>query len=529
MRVPLLAMGVFAISLAVASIVAFELLLRDGQRDIDVVIAREQERFELSMVELLAEEQEANPTESPRRALETAVERYLALNPPNDSYWTIVTFEDGRRYASAIGPPELEPLFREGRLPSGDLNVRETIATEAGDIRTSSVPVLLGDIVVARLQIVSPLAPVRADAIEAALLLSAAAGVALLLGGVLLSATLWRALTPLGGLASAARSTGLRSLGQRVPVPPTEDEVGVLAREFNTMLDRLEHASSAQQEFMASIGHELRTPITIARGHLELLDKVGHDDVEARSETVAILRDELGRMSRLVDDLMAIARADMEDFVRLRELELVSWFEELELKLAAMPAARAVRILPPPPVVLSADPDRLAQAVLNLIINADLHTPDDTIVTVGAQLRDRHVAITVADDGPGIPAHIRDDVFAPFVRSSDTPGSTGLGLAVVQAVVAAHGGRVEMETGERGTTFVLLVPWTREGPDDGLLPEDHVVQLPAGTGEEPVEDPAEDPSRSEAAVAKPDTSPPAAVPPAPDLLSPAGRHDAGDQ
>lgn len=523
-------MVVFAISLAVASVLAFELLLRDGRRDIDVVIAREQERFELSMAELLSEEQRANPGGAPIQALEAAVERYLSLNPSNDSYWTIVTFEDGHRYASANGPPELEPLYREGTLPAGELNVRETLATEAGDVRTSSVPVVLGTTEVARLQVVSPLAPVRDEALESAALLAAAAGIALVLGGILLSATLWRALAPLGDLAMAARSTELRSLAQRVPVPPTEDEVGILALEFNTMLDRLEQASAAQQEFMASIGHELRTPITIARGHLELLEKVGGDDPDAKAETVAILRDELGRMSRLVDDLMAIARADMEGFVRLRDLELVSWFEELELKVGAMPAARAVRIVPPPPVVLSVDPDRLAQAVLNLITNADLHTPDDTNVTVSAELRDGHVGIVVADDGPGIPPEIREDVFAPFVRAGDTPGSTGLGLAVVQAVVAAHDGHVEMDTGEHGTRFTLLVPWVAVGPDDGRLPEDDdAVVGPADIS--PVGAVVSAPGPAGSGPASPQTPPPAPapVPPPAPRLAPGSQNRQGQE
>jgi two-component system, OmpR family, sensor kinase len=281
---------------------------------------------------------------------------------------------------------------------------------------------MLGDEQVATLQIVSPLAPVRAEALEATRLLGAAAGLTLVLGGILLAASLWRSLTPLTDLARTARSTELRSLDARVEVPDTEDEVGALAREFNTMLDRLDAASAAQREFMASIGHELRTPITIARGHLELLRTADPGDASAVAETTAILEDELGRMGRLVEDLMAIARSEMEDFVRPRPLELVQWFEELELKLAGLPAGPTVRILPPPPITVDVDPDRLAQAVLNLVNNAQVHTPPDTRIEVRAVAGTDHVAIEVADDGPGIPEAIREQVFDPFVRG-DTPGS----------------------------------------------------------------------------------------------------------
>jgi two-component system, OmpR family, sensor kinase len=459
-------MAVFAISLAVASLLAYELLLQDGRRDIDVVIAREQERFQRSMTELLAEARADDPETADAEALRAAVRRYLQLNPSTASYWTIVTFEDGARLAAANGPPELEPLYQTGELPSGRLNVRETVPTAAGDVRTSSVPIMLSGTQAATLQIVSPLAPVRVEAREAAWLVAAAAGLSLLLGGILLSASLWRSLTPLGALATAARTTELRSVGDRVEVPDTDDEVGLLATEFNTMLDRLDAAAAAQDTFMASIGHELRTPITIARGHLEVLQSLDRDDTEAVRETVAIVQDELTRMGRLVEDLMAIARSEMPDFVRPRELELVGWFEELELRLAPTDPDQGVRILPPPPVHVRADPDRLAQAVLNLVTNARLHTPPGTLVQVTAACTADRVVIGVSDDGPGIPAEIRDRLFEPFVRAGEVPTSTGLGLSVVRAVAEAHGGEVAFATGDQGTRVELRIPWSPSDDED---------------------------------------------------------------
>lgn len=458
-RVPATAMFVFAISLGVASILAYELLLEDGRRDIDIVIEREQQRFERSIASLLIEEQADDPSATGREAMETAVRRYLELNPSTDSYWTIVTFDDGRRLAASNGPPELEPLFAARSLPSGSRNVRETVdtGTEAGEIRTSTVPILLEEIEVATLQIAAPLLPVRAEAREAAYLVAAAAGASLLLGGVLLAASLWRSLTPLGALALAARSTELRSLDARVPEPEGHDEVGLLAREFNTMLDRLDRSSAQQREFMASVGHELRTPITIARGHLELLQGLGVDEPAAVEETAAILQDELHRMGRLVEDLMAIARVEMDDFVRPQALDLVSWFEELELKLSGLPGGRTI-ISPPPQLTLMGDPDRLAQAVLNLVNNAHLHTPSGTRVSLRAVEAPDHVAVIVEDDGPGIPKSIRSEMFDPFVRAGEVPSSTGLGLSVVQAVVDAHGGRVRVASSVRGTSMRIELP-----------------------------------------------------------------------
>lgn len=457
-RVPVTAIAVFAISLAVATLLAFQLFLQAGRADVDATLDRERDRFATAMQQLL---DEIGGDGLDGVQLQQAVERYLQLNPANESYWTIVRLDGlDQPLASARGPDLLEPLYPD-RLPAGTPNTRQTLPSEVGDIRSSSAPILLGGQEVGTYQIVAPLEPIRQDAINAAGLVAAAAGVSLLLGAILLTVTLWRSLSPLRGLATTARSTELRALDARVEEVETEDEVGLLAREFNLMLDRLEHASESQTEFMASVSHELRTPITIARGHLELLRSVGMDgadrDPEALAETIEVVEDELARMGRLVEDLLAIARSDMDGFARPREIELVAFFEDLELKVAGLRIPR-IRLEPPPPVELSVDPDRLAQAVLNLVVNAHLHTPDGTSITVSAVEGHGEVVLRVGDDGPGIPEAIREEVFAPFVRAGDAPSSTGLGLAVVRAVVDAHHGRVELDTGIQGTTIGLHLP-----------------------------------------------------------------------
>jgi two-component system, OmpR family, sensor kinase len=484
-RVPVTAVAVFAVSLAVATLLAFELLLQAGRVDIDVVLDRERDRFETAMATLLAEELEALELEASTAAdagdrptpvaaltaLQRAARRYLQLNPATESYWTIIRTDGAAPLASANGPDLLEPLFRADQLPVGTLGARETIPSEAGDIRSSSAPILLGDEEVGSYQIVAPLQPVRHEAIRAAGLMAAAAGVSLLLGAALMTTTLWRSLSPLQTLARTARSTELTRLHARVTEPETDDEVGILAREFNSMLARLELASAGQTAFMASISHELRTPLTIARGHLELLRTLGDDDPAARDEAVEVVEDELHRMGRLVEDLMAIARSDMDDFVRLRDIELVAFFEDLELKIAGLKLTGLV-LDPPPPVVLAADPDRLAQAVLNLVTNAALHTPAGTRIRLRAREDHGEVVLEVSDDGPGIPPAIRERVFDPFVTAGDAPGSTGLGLAVVEAVVEAHGGDVELDSGPDGTRFRLRLPITT--PSVPLADEDTI-------------------------------------------------------
>jgi two-component system, OmpR family, sensor kinase len=525
-RVPLTAVLVFAVSLAVATLLAYQLLLQASRNDIDVVLDRERERFSTSMETLLdeevialeeeaaaaarsvaAEDPDAEPPDPEPvdgiEALQRAARRYLQLNPATESYWTIIRTQGSPPLASSNGPDELEPLFRADRLPEGTLGRRETIPSTAGDIRSSSAPIVLGGEQVGSYQIVAPLAPARAEALTSAGLVAASAAVSLLIGAFLLTTALWRSLSPLQGLAAAARSIELRRLHERVEVPDTEDEVGVLAGEFNSMLERLERSSASQTEFMASISHELRTPITIARGHLEMLRTVGRDDPSALQETVEVVEDELQRMGRLVEDLMAIARSGMEGFVRPRDLELVAFFEDLELKIAGLKVDH-VRLEPPPPVIVSADPDRLSQAVLNLVTNAHLHTPPATRITVRAAEAPGEVVLLVADQGPGIPASIRDEVFAPFVRAGDVPNSTGLGLSVVKAVVEAHGGRVEVDTGVHGTRFELHLPFDAPA-DEQFDPDDTAtIRVPRPPG-----------------TAAPGTAPPGTAPPG--TAAPAGR------
>ncbi|MCC5947957.1 MAG: HAMP domain-containing histidine kinase [Nitriliruptoraceae bacterium] len=523
LRIPVTAVTIFAVSLGVVSVVAYSLLIRDAQQDLDVVIAREQNRFVTSISELLEESQRESPDLTDEEAVEAAVSRYLELNPGSEQYWTIVTLPDGRRLATDVGPSSLVASLREGAIPSSTPDTYETIDAGAtiGEIRALTQTITVDGVDRGQLQILAPFEPERDEAREAALLVAGSTAIALLIGAALLAGSLWRALTPLVQLAATARSTQLRTLDQRVDVPDTRDEVGILAREFNTMLDRIDEAAKGQQRFMASIGHELRTPITIARGHLELLQTLGAGDGAALTEAVDIVRDELGRMGRLVEDLMAIARAEMEDFCRPRALDLVGWFEELELRLAATTLATGVRIEPPPPVVLQADPDRLAQAVLNLVSNARQHTPDGTIIRVFAEAgpppsdpgqtsqvtpadgghgqrgsdgphadgSGATVRLHVVDDGPGIDPELQRTVFEPFVRASHAPTSTGLGLSVVTAVVEAHRGRVELASDSDGTRVTLVLPWTPDDPRDHELPDGPVVDADQeGTQPLPVAD-----------------------------------------
>jgi two-component system OmpR family sensor kinase len=193
----------------------------------------------------------------------------------------------------------------------------------------------------------------------------------------------------------------------------------------------------------------------------------------------AVVREELQRISRLVEDLMALARAEMDDFVVTVPMRVDRFFDDLELRLTGL-GTTDVELRRPEPIEMVGDADRLAQALLNLIVNASVHTPPGTPIVVSARRDGSSVVFSVHDDGPGIDPAIRDRLFQPFVRGhgSGIHRSTGLGLAVVAAVVEAHRGTVRFDTGVHGTTIELRIPLGTDAPVGDPAADDETEAIP---------------------------------------------------
>ena len=290
--------------------------------------------------------------------------------------------------------------------------------------------------------------------VQVMLALSAAV---LLLASALAWGAAGRAIAPLRTLTAAARGIGGRDLGARIPVEG-RDEVAELTATLNSMLERLETAFTSQREFLNDVGHELRTPLTIVRGHLELLD----DDPEERRQTVALVLDELDRMSRYVGDLLLIARAEQPDFLRPGPVELAEFLDSLAAHLRPL-GERAWTVAAVRPVIIVADADRLTQAILNLASNAVRHTEPGDVIELGASVDGAQVRLWVRDEGTGIAPEEQQRIFRRFARGQDRLTSvsegTGLGLAIVDAIAAAHGGRTELESAPgQGSTFGVVFP-----------------------------------------------------------------------
>jgi two-component system OmpR family sensor kinase len=238
-------------------------------------------------------------------------------------------------------------------------------------------------------------------------------------------------------------------------------EVTVLAEAFDSMLDRLQAAFDRQNAFVADASHELRTPLTVIRGQLEVL---ALDPAPAAAEVrrvESLVRTEVDRMGRMVDDLLVLARAQDAGFLRLEAVAVPELTEDL-LDAQRMTADRdfrhddgGVR------GVVQADPDRLAQAIRNLLRNAIEHTGPGGIVRLWVRQEGPCLTIGVDDDGPGIPPGERERVFNRFHRADahgprGTGTGTGLGLSIVQAIALAHGGAAAAGASPAGGARVTM-------------------------------------------------------------------------
>jgi signal transduction histidine kinase len=266
--------------------------------------------------------------------------------------------------------------------------------------------------------------------------------------------TAGRVLHPLRLLTKTAHSITESDMTQRIPVQG-KDEIAELATTVNEMLDRLQTAFDSQKEFLKDASHELRTPITIIQGHLEMLKYQPH-----KEDAIALVMDELERMSRLVNDLLLLAKAERSDFLRLKPEELDWLTEAIYLKARGL-ADRDWRLESKGLSPITVDGQRLTQTVMNLVQNAIRHTQSGDTIALGSSVKGDYAYFWVRDTGEGITPEDQKRIFERFVRATGNSHSEGygLGLSIVAAIAQSHGGRVELvsQVGH-GSTFTIVLP-----------------------------------------------------------------------
>jgi signal transduction histidine kinase len=394
---------------------------------------------------------------------------------------TLIALVEGRPPTATPAP---YPLWEDSDLVGHWSNLTASewgeISTPEGPVHYLAVPLSGGGeargVFVVAYFLAEPRAEVddstRVSAMVYGSVLLVAVGLAWLVAG--------RVLRPVRAVSEAARQLSDTDLSRRIAVPDTNDEIAELASTFNAMLDRLETAFGDQRRFLDDAGHELRTPITIIRGHIELEG----DDPDERRATRAVVLDELDRMARIVDDLLLLARAERPDFLQPADVDLDLLTTELFAKCQAL-AERDWLLAGTGLGIIRADRQRLTQAVMNLADNAVRHTAPGDVIELGSSLGGGEAAIWVRDTGPGVPPERQEHIFERFARDRDggrRAGTAGLGLAIVRGIARAHGGRVALDSrAGAGATFTIVVP---ADDLDAIEPGDHTHHGVDGQGSE---------------------------------------------
>lgn len=442
-----------AVAIAAAVFVARQLL-----------VARIDDRIDDALVQEAEELRRLAGGRDPRTGrrfgdrVDRVFEIFLRRNIPTRTE-TYLTFVDGEPFERSFQEPPYR-LDRDpslvGRWATLTRTDRGQVSTPLGTVEYLAVPLKAGG-TPRGVFVAAIFRDLELGEIAPAVWGAGGVGLVTLLVGSLLA---WRVaegvLRPVRLVTDTAASIRTGSLSQRIAVRG-HDEISHLGATFNDMLDRLEEAFSFQRQFVDDAGHELRTPITVIRGHLELLE----EDPEERRKTIALVTDELDRMNRIVNDLLLLAKAEQPDFLHLATVDLETLTHEVHEKSKGL-ASREWRLENVARGRVVADRQRLTQALMELARNATEHTSTEGKIALGSVIVDGRAKLWVRDTGSGIPREEQERIFQRFARGGDGRGDAqgaGLGLAIVQAIAEAHHGTVEVSSAPGlGSTFTVVLP-----------------------------------------------------------------------
>ncbi|HET8926794.1 MAG TPA: HAMP domain-containing sensor histidine kinase [Microbacterium sp.] len=331
-----------------------------------------------------------------------------------------------------------------------------TAATASGTLRYIAIPVAMPDDPTAGLYIRAVDLGAELEPVTTSMVTFGVAALGTLLA---IAAVGWfvvgRLLSPIRRLRATADAITISDLGARIP-EQGNDDISDLTRTVNSMLARLEGSVGAQRQLLDDVRHELKTPITIVRGHLEMMDAADAGDVQATRELGIA---ELDRLTRLVEDIDLLAAVEGDQFA-MEPVALCALTARMGELVTVIPG-HDWRLDATGQTIFDADADRLLQAWLQLAENAAKYTPVGAPIEVGSGIDGDAALLWVRDHGPGIPPQFRHRIFQRFDRAhgARTVGGSGLGLAIVEAIAKAHGGSCDVaDTPGGGATFTIRVP-----------------------------------------------------------------------
>jgi signal transduction histidine kinase len=415
---------------------------------------------ELKAFDTLIEEKKRTEEGLTHENLPKFLKYYLSVRLPEDDTFLITILDgDFLSYSPRALPntvwesSELMNYFLQ--LDKSERNRYKTSDPDIGDIMYLTRPVIAEGQIRGLFVVLHTTAGEREEIVESETTVIKVLFIVLFFALILAWIASGKILAPLRSLSTTALAISESDLSQRISIKGT-GEMAEVAMTFNTMMDRLEAAFTSQQALIKDASHELRTPITIIDCYLEQLQP----DSQEQKKIVTLLKDELNRMNRLVNDLLLLAKAERPDFLNREIVEIGSLTEQLYNKATTL-AKRNWCLEVKGTGRIIADPQRLTQAFLNLAHNATKYTSEDDVIVVGSTVSKGKFSLWVRDTGEGIDTAHQKKIFERFERDVNGHRSEGLGLglAIVKAIASAHQGWVELKSQVGiGSTFTIVIP-----------------------------------------------------------------------
>ncbi|MGL5940284.1 MAG: ATP-binding protein [Waterburya sp.] len=442
-------------------------LIAEVTSRVEADMREELEEFEAELIQSLLKSEiksESEQTEFERANdnIYRAFDKFISTNKAeDDNYFIAIVNGSFYKTNAPFLPSEIE---QDSALMQGwqEITVAEAAEIEVDNPKIGSViykaePIKTTEEVIGVFVVAHVSAGERGEVLNSLNIVIQVLVLMILVASLLAWLAAGRVLAPLRNLSATVKSISESDLSQRIDTQG-KGEVAQLGGIFNAMMDRIENAFDTQRNFINDAGHELKTPITIIRGHLELMDA----DPQSQQETVELVIDELDRMNRLVEDLVLLAKSERPDFLQIETIELTSFVAELFSKLQKLGERNWNLDNGILSGKMTGDRQRITQAIINLANNAVQHTINDSLIVFGAKIEGERVEFWIRDTGNGIAADEQKRIFDRFTRVKNArrrSEGSGLGLAIVKTVIEAHGGTINLQSQLGiGSTFSLVFP-----------------------------------------------------------------------
>jgi heavy metal sensor kinase len=273
-----------------------------------------------------------------------------------------------------------------------------------------------------------------------------------------------RLLKPIDKITKTAQSISIQDLNKRIEVNTADDELSRLAKTFNEMIERLQNSFESQNKFVSDASHELRTPISVIQGYINLLDRWGKNDKEILQEAIDTIKNETTNMTSLIQKLLFLARGDSKTLKLEKEnFCLNELVDEVTRESSIIAPSHSIFNKKNDSIMIYADFRLLKQALRAIIDNSIKYTPDSGEIRINSRKTAENIVISIEDTGIGIPSEAIPSLFNRFYRvdeaRSKKTGGTGLGLAIVRQIIDIHSGSISVEsTPEKGTVVVIKLP-----------------------------------------------------------------------